>query len=205
MINSPFPGDPAPRSWRIGSLFTGAGGLDRAALQVFPGSSIAWHCENDPAACKVLAHHHPAVPNHGDITQVDWAAVEPVDVLAGGFPCQDLSVAGHRAGLGPGTRSGLWSHMAAAIDILRPDWVLIENVRGILHAPLRNLEQETQGLADDAVAPQRAFGAVLGDLASLGYDAAWTVLRAADIGACHQRARVFVLAYPSPANPRHRH
>ncbi|NYE02689.1 DNA (cytosine-5)-methyltransferase 1 [Kineosphaera limosa] len=71
----------------------------------------------------------------GDITAIDWSQVEPVDILIGGFPCQDVSTVGKRAGIAPGTRSGLWAHMAAAIDALQPDWVVIENVRGLLSSP----------------------------------------------------------------------
>jgi DNA (cytosine-5)-methyltransferase 1 len=118
---------------RIGGLFEGMGGLTRG-VQDAMGGDLAWYSEIDPAASRVLAHHHPGVPNLGDITTVDWAAVEPVDVLTGGFPCQDVSPAGKRAGMKPGTRSGLWSHMAYAISQLRPSLVVIENVRGLLTA-----------------------------------------------------------------------
>lgn len=215
---------------RIGSLFSGAGGLDLAALELFDGAGMAWHSEVDPAASKVLAHHWPDVPNLGDIERVglsytdeewaaikraqaralsagreydmpepDWSAVEPVDVLTGGFPCQDVSLAGRRAGLTSESRSGLWSHMAAAIDVLRPRYVLIENVRGLLSAQaLRGVESRSNGVGDRGVRPVlRALGAVLGDLANLGFDAEWTMLRASDIGFCHHRARVFILAYPA--------
>src|SRR5581483_5726033 len=117
----------AGRAMRIGSLFSGGGGLDLADEHVF-GGRVVWHCENDPAASKVLAHRWPGVPNLHDITTVDWTQVEPVDVLCGGFPCQDISSAGKQAGMGAGTRSGLWSDFARAIDALRPRWVVIENV-----------------------------------------------------------------------------
>lgn len=118
---------------RIGSLFSGAGGLDLAVEHVTGGRTV-WHCEADPDAAKVLAAHWPGVPNLGDITAVDWPGVEPVDVLCGGFPCQDVSAAGRRAGLAEGTRSGLWAEMARAIDALRPALVVIENVEGLLTA-----------------------------------------------------------------------
>jgi DNA (cytosine-5)-methyltransferase 1 len=117
----------------IGSLFSGAGGLDLAVEAVFGGRTI-WHCENDVAASKVLAFRSPGVPNLGDIMAVDWSTVEAVDILCGGFPCQDLSAAGGRAGLYRGTRSGLWAHMAEAIDALHPAIVVIENVGGLLSA-----------------------------------------------------------------------
>ncbi|MFA5712004.1 DNA cytosine methyltransferase [Mycolicibacterium sp.] len=114
-------------------MFSGAGGLDLAVEVAFSGRTV-WHCEVDPAASIVLAHRWPDVPNLGDITKVDWAAVEPVDVLCGGFPCQDVSAAGRRAGIREGTRSGLWAVFADAIAALRPRYVVIENVRGLLSA-----------------------------------------------------------------------
>lgn len=187
---------------RIGSLFSGAGGLDLAALELFPGSSMVWHAEVDTAASKVLAHHWPEVPNLGDVTQIDWHAVEPVDVLTGGFPCQDVSLAGRRAGLSAETRSGLWAHMAAAIDVLRPRYVLIENVRGLLSAEaIRGMEPGSGPVGDmGGRHVLRALGAVLGDLAGLGFDAEWTCLPASKVGAAHRRERVFVLAFPADAS-----
>src|SRR5262245_49451014 len=104
-----------------------------AVAEVF-GAEPAWFSEVDPAPSRVLAERYPGVPNHGDVTRVDWSAVEPVSVLGGGFPCQDVSTAGARAGLKDGTRSGLWAEFARAIDVLRPDWIVIENVRGLLSA-----------------------------------------------------------------------
>lgn len=121
---------------RIGSLFSGAGGLDLAVEHVTGGRTV-WHCEADPDASKVLAAHWPDVPNLGDITLVDWAyvaEVAPIEVLCGGFPCQDVSAAGRRAGLADGTRSGLWAEMARAIEVLGPELVVIENVEGLLTA-----------------------------------------------------------------------
>ncbi|MBF6540778.1 DNA cytosine methyltransferase [Nocardia farcinica] len=183
---------------RVGSLFSGAGGLDLAALDLFPDASMAWHAEVDDAASNVLAYRWPGVPNLGDVTKVDWSTVEPVDVLCGGFPCQDVSLAGRRAGLGEGTRSGLWSYMFDAITRLRPRFVLIENVRGLLSAKaIRGVESGDGVVGEGGGGSLRALGAVLGDLSSIGFDADWTLVRASDVGACHQRARVFVLAYPA--------
>lgn len=182
-------------SVRIGSLFSGYGGLDQAVTALW-GGSVAWHADLDPPAAAVLAHHAPTVPNHGDITGIDWHRVEPVSVLTGGFPCQDLSSAGRRAGMAPGTRSGLWSHMAHAISCLRPETVVIENVRGLLSAPAnRDVEPEPDAVGNRRTQPVlRGLGAVLGDLAQLGYDARWYGLRAADVGAPHGRFRVFLVA-----------
>lgn len=179
---------------RIGGLFEGYGGLT-AGVQAAMGGELAWYSEIDPAASRILTHHHPDVPNLGDITAVDWSAVEPVDVLTGGFPCQDVSAAGKRAGLTPGTRSGLWSHMAYAISQLRPSLVVIENVRGLLSAEAHSdVERCTWCLGDERDVCMRALGAVLADLAGLGFDAVWCGLRASDVGAPHNRFRVFIVA-----------
>lgn len=118
---------------RIGSLFSGYGGLD-LGVQAVLGGDVVWHSDIDKGSCKLLAHRYPDVPNLGDISKVDWSQVEPVDVLTGGFPCQDVSAAGKRAGLMHGTRSGLWHEFARAVAALRPSLVVIENVRGLLSA-----------------------------------------------------------------------
>lgn len=182
---------------KIGSLFSGYGGLDMGVQSVI-GGEVAWHVEFDEAPSKILAHHWPDVPNYGDITTVDWSGVEPVDVLTGGFPCQDVSLAGGRAGLRAGTRSGLWSEFARAINALHPQLVVIENVRGLLSAEATGVvESDAWGLGDGPSRPTlRALGAVLGDLADLGYDAEWCGIRAADAGAPHGRFRVFIVAHP---------
>ena len=191
---------------RIGSLFSGAGGLDLAVLHVF-GGRVAWHCEIEwledkngklrpNAAVKVLEHRFPGVPNLGDISAVDWSAVESVDILIGGFPCQDVSAAGLRAGIADGTRSGLWAMFAKAIAALRPKAVVIENVRGLLSAQAhRAMEPDNAVVGGGTDGPVlRAAGAVLGDLADLGYDAQWVTVSAASVGAPHERFRVFILA-----------
>lgn len=183
---------------KIGSLFSGYGGLDLAVTEV-TGATVAWHCEWDDAPSKILEKNFPGIPNYRDVSKVDWHSVEPVDILTGGFPCQDLSLAGKRAGLKEGTRSGLWSEFFLAISILNPRLVVIENVRGLLSAEAHSeVEQCEWCLADGQGEPSlRALGAVLGDLASLGYDARWTSLRASDAGAPHARFRVFIVAYPN--------
>lgn len=184
---------------KIGSLFSGYGGLDLAVMKV-TGAEVAWHCEWEDAPSKILDKHFPGVPNYKDVTKVDFTQVEPVDILTGGFPCQDLSLAGKRAGLQEGTRSGLWSEFARAIQELKPRLVVIENVRGLLSATATNPHLEhcawCMGESGDGEPPLRALGAVLGDLADLGMDAKWTGVRAADAGAPHNRFRVFITAYP---------
>jgi DNA (cytosine-5)-methyltransferase 1 len=194
---------------RIGSLCTGYGGLDLAVQAVF-GGTVAWHCQYEPPdkdgredknqyAAQILTHHWPKIPNHGDLTKVDWDQVEPVDILTAGFPCQDVSLAGLRAGLTDGTRSGLWLHVARAIEALQPRLVVIENVRGLLSAKADSgMEPCTWCLGDaGGEPPLRALGAVLADLARLGFDAEWAVVRASEVGAPHQRERVFLLAWPA--------
>ena len=183
-----------------GSLFSGAGMLDEGVQSVL-GGELSWYAEFDSAASKVMAHHYPGIPNLGDVTKVDWAAVEPVDVLTGGSPCQDLSHAGKRAGMTTGTRSNLWVQMREAIAVLRPRLVVWENVRGALSASAdSDLEPCPGCVGDPDDGPVlRALGRVLGDLADIGYDARWYGLRAADVGAPHGRFRIFLFAVPADA------
>jgi DNA (cytosine-5)-methyltransferase 1 len=183
---------------KIGSLFSGYGGLDLAVLNVLD-AEMAWHCEWEKAPSAILAKHFPDVPNFHDVSKIDFTQVEPVDILTGGFPCQDLSLSGKRAGLKEGTRSGLWHEFARAIEELQPKLVVIENVRGLLSAKADNgMEYDSETLDDWGREPVfTAIQAVLGSLADIGYDAKWCGLRAADAGAPHNRFRVFIIAYPS--------
>lgn len=182
---------------KIGSLFSGYEGLGVAVQNVI-GGDLAWVSDIDPGACKILAHHYPDVPNLGDITRVDWAAVEPVDVITGGSPCQDLSHAGKRGGMTTGTRSNLWVEMREAIAQIRPGLVVWENVRGAYSAAADSAMEPCAGCVGERPGVVlRALGRVLGDLSELGYDTAWHGLRAADVGAPHGRFRVFVAAWPA--------
>jgi DNA (cytosine-5)-methyltransferase 1 len=166
---------------RIGSLCTGYGGLDLAALALF-GGELAWHAEVDPDACAVLARRFPGVPNLGDITTKNWKRVPRVDVLTAGYPCQPTSTAGRRKG--EDDARWIWPHVLRAVRVLRPRTVLLENVAG--HLSL-------------------GFGTVLGQLSACRFDAEWLVLAASDLGAAHQRKRLFVLAWPAdPASQRRR-
>lgn len=183
----------------IGSLFTGYGGLDMGvAMAVDPDARVAWASDVEPGPCKLAQVRWPDTPNLGDITQIDWDDVEPVDIICGGSPCQDLSLAGKRAGMATGTRSGLWESMAAAVETIRPRLVVWENVQGALSARAYSpVEQEPGMLGTRTNGPLvRAAGRVVGDLASLGYSTAWRVVRASDAGAPHQRARFFLVGYP---------
>jgi DNA (cytosine-5)-methyltransferase 1 len=155
----------------LGSFCTGYGGLDLAAEQVL-GARLAWYAENDPAASRVLAARFPHASNLGDIRAVDWNTVPRVDIVTAGFPCQDISNAGKRAGIG-GKHSSLWTAIAAALRVLRPAYAFVENV-----AALRT----------------RGLDVVHTDLATLGYHTRWLCLRASDIGAAHRRDRLFLLA-----------
>lgn len=188
---------------RVGSLFSGYGGLDLGVKAVWPEAEVLWHVEFDKNPSKILNFHWPEIPNLGDITAVNWETVPQVDVLTGGFPCQDLSHAGKGAGLMSGTRSGLWENFAVAIQQLQPPLVLIENVRGLISA------KTADSRSVPVVGPKggrkvgitrRALGRVLWDLVYLGYDASWLGVRASDAGAPHQRLRIFILAWPS-SNP----
>ncbi|MBU8857731.1 DNA cytosine methyltransferase [Micromonospora sp. WMMB482] len=145
------------------------------AVELVLGGRLAWYAETDRHAAAVCAHHWPAVPNLGDIGAVNWTRVEPVDVLTAGFPCQDISNAGKRAGI-TGQHSSLWSAVADAVRALRPPLVFVENVAALL---------------------RRGFDVVEADLAAIGYDTSWTCLRASDIGAPHRRDRLFLLAVPT--------
>ena len=208
------------RPLRVGSLFSGYGGLDLAVEHVC-GAETIWFSEINEPVARVFSHHWPEAPNLGDITSINWHDVPPVDILCGGFPCQDVSTVGKRAGLAPGTRSGLWAQMATAIEILQPQFVVIENVRGLLSTKairptpqgasgarnpddatgtdatiaLRDLEPDPWNLGDESARPLVAAGAVLGDLADLGLHARWLGLPASLVGAPHQRFRVFILAH----------
>ncbi len=154
----------------VGSLFSGIGGLDLGLERA--GMEVRWQSEIDPYCSRVLAKHWPDVPNLGDVTKVDWNDVERVDLICGGFPCQPQSYAGKR--LGNLDERWLWPEFARCLRVLRPRFVLLENVPGLL----------TLG-----------FGEVAGDLAELGYDFEWDCIPAAAVGAPHLRFRVFLVAH----------
>lgn len=165
-------------SLTVGSLFSGIGGIDLGLERA--GFRIAWQCEIDEYCQKVLAKHWPDVARYGDIRTVGLHNLEAVDVLAGGFPCQDISIAGKRAGI-TGERSGLWKEFYRLICELRPRYVLVENVAALLNG---------------------GIDTVLGDLASCGYDAEWQIISAASFGAPHIRERVFIVAYSTSQQDR---
>jgi len=155
---------------KIGSLCTGYGGLDMA-VEAYFNSETTWCAEIDKYASQLLKQRFD-YPNHGDIRSIDWAAVEPIDILTAGYPCQPFSHAGYRKGLDDDRH--IFPFILEAISSLRPRWVILENVRGHLSLGLKE---------------------VLNGLASVGYDARWKIIRASDVGAPHQRARLFIIAY----------
>ena len=157
----------------FGSLFAGIGGFDLGFERA--GLTCSWQVEINPFCRTVLAKHWPDVRRHDDVKTFPPtdAAEWRVDVICGGFPCQDISVAGRGAGIAEGTRSGLWSEYARIIRVVRPRFVVVENVPALL---------------------ARGLGRVLGDLSESGYDAEWDCLPAAAFGAPHIRDRVFVVA-----------
>jgi DNA (cytosine-5)-methyltransferase 1 len=160
---------------KFGSLFSG---IEAASVAWLPlGWQCAWVAEVDPFCRSLLKHHYPEVPNLGDVTKVDWDAVEPVDVIVGGAPCQDFSVAGQRAGL-DGARGNLSVEFFRIVGRMRPRWVVFENVPGLL-----------------SMDEGRAFGLLLGLLAECGYGFSWRILDAQFSGVPQRRRRVFLVGY----------
>lgn len=161
-------------------LFSGIGGFALGMEKA--GFKTAAFCEIEPYCQKVLAKHWPEVPIYDDVKELsaDRLAKDGIriDTITGGFPCQDISVAGRKAGI-KGERSGLWSEVARLIGELQPRYAIMENVT--------NLISGDRG---------RWFGRVLGDLAEIGYDAEWHCISASAIGAYHHRDRVWIIAYP---------
>ena len=183
---------------KIGSLCTGIGGLDLAVERLFD-AELEWYCEVEKAPAQIMKAHYPTVRNYGDITSIAWDCLPPVDILTGGTPCQDVSIAGKRAGMTEGTRSNLWTNMRDAINIIRPQFVVWENVKAVKSA--KAFSESDLESDDGQMGNLKALGRILGDLAELGYDAEWTTLRALDIGAPHWRPRVFLLATTDSPNP----
>lgn len=162
---------------RVLSLFAGIGGFD-LGLERTGGFETVAFCEIDPFCQRVLAKHWPGVPCYDDVRTLtaDRLAADGIiiDVICGGFPCQDISVAGEGAGL-DGERSGLWSEIVRLSSELRPKFIIVENVSALL---------------------DRGLGRVLGDVAAIGYDAEWHCIPASAVGAPHRRDRFWLIAQP---------
>jgi DNA (cytosine-5)-methyltransferase 1 len=160
---------------KIGSLFSGIGGLELGLERAGCGRTV-WQCEIDPYARAVLAKHWPDAQRFDDITKMH--DVPPVDLICGGFPCQDISNAGKRAGI-EGARSGLFYELMRVVRLVRPRFVVLENVAALLG---------------------RGMGDVLGELSESGYDAEWDCIPASAVGAHHRRDRVFIIGIMADAN-----
>lgn len=163
---------------KVLDLFSGIGGfslgLERAGME-----TVAF-CENEPHARAILKKHWPDVPIHEDVSKLDGKQYRnTVDVVCGGFPCQDLSVAGKQSGF-DGDRSSLYKQMLRIISECLPRYAIFENVTGLL-------------TGNDG----RWFAQFLYDLASVGYDAEWHCIPASELGAHHHRDRVWIIAYPT--------
>lgn len=173
------------RKLRVLDLFSGIGGFS-LGLERAGGFETVAFCEIEDYPRRVLAKHWPHVPCYDDVRTLtaDTLARDgiAVDVICGGFPCQDISRAGLGAGIA-GERSGLWGEFARLIGEIRPQYAILENVAALL---------------DDGM------GTVLGDLASIGYDAEWSIVSACALGAPHMRQRVFAVAYPNGKHGRER-
>jgi DNA (cytosine-5)-methyltransferase 1 len=165
---------PMARKLKYGSLFTGVGGFDLGFDQA--GMECVWQVEKDERCRQVLERHWPSVRRYTDVRDVGARNLEPVDIVTGGFPCQDLSVAGKRGGLA-GERSGLWFEFHRVVAELKPGWVVIENVPGLLSS--------NEGCD---------FAAILSGLAECGYLSAWRILDAQYFGLAQRRKRVFIVA-----------
>jgi len=157
----------------VGSLFSGVGGIELGFKR--EGFETKWFIENNEYCKAVLRKHWPDVPIYGDISTVDFTRLESVDILTGGFPCQDISCANPKGEGIVGSRSGLWVYYKEAIRILRPRYAVIENVPNLIN---------------------KGLNVVLGDLAEIGYDAEWNIVSARSVGARHLRRRLFIVAYP---------
>lgn len=154
-----------------GSLCTGIKGAEVALELMGLEPDLRWYSEIDPDACKLLALRAPGVPNLGNLKEVAWERIEPVEALTAGYPCQPFSSAGKRGGVDDPRH--LWPWIHCALRVLRPRFVFLENVAA--HLSL-------------------GFDTVLADLAASGFDARWTTFRAAEVGGCHGRDRLFIVA-----------
>lgn len=162
------------------SLFSGCGFLDLACQ--WAGFKPVSFCEIDTFCQKILRKHWPDIPIIKDVKDVKGEQFKDraITLIVGGFPCQDVSLAGQRRGISEGTRSGLWLEYKRIIGEIRPEWALVENVPGLLSVDNGN-----------------GFRGILRDLSEMGYDAEWCTLRASYFGAIHGRARIFIIAYPN--------
>ncbi len=164
---------------RVGSLFSGIGGMEIGLSKSIPNIRPMWFCEQDKFAQSILSKHWASVPIYDDVRNINKSNVESIDILTGGFPCQDISIQGNKKGVNHGKKSGLWWEMLRIIGDLRPRIVIMENVANILRL----------GGTD-----------VVGSLAKIGYSVEWEIVSARQFGAPHLRKRWFGVAYPTDAD-----
>ncbi len=164
---------------KLGSLFSGIGGFELGLERAIPGLETVWQVEQVEFCQKVLKKHWPNAKIYDDVRNINKNNVEPVDILCGGFPCQDISIAGKGLGINEGKKSGLWWEMHRIIGELRPRIAIMENVPAVTF---------------------RGLDTVLGSLSQIGYDAEWTIISAAQFGAPHVRKRWFCVAYSNGFN-----
>ena len=143
------------------------------AVEAYFNAKTAWCAEFDKYASQLIEQRLGLI-NYGDIKKIDWADIEPIDILTAGYPCQPFSLSGQRKGTTDDRH--IFPFILEAISVLRPRWVILENVRG--HLSL-------------------GFKEVLASLTNIGYDARWQIVRASEVGAPHERARLFIIAYPT--------
>ena len=161
------------RGLRLLDTFAGIGGFSYAATKLVGGYRTTQFIEIDPFCQKILKKHFPFTPIHDDI-RTFTAIPGQYDVICGGFPCQSISVAGNRAGITEESRSGIFYELMRVIRMVRPRFVVLENVAAILN---------------------NGLDIVLGELSQAGYDAEWSVISASSLGACHRRSRWWCVAY----------
>ena len=163
------------RGLRMLDTFAGIGGFSYAATKLVGGYRTTQFIEIDPFCQKILKKHFPNTPIHDDI-RTFTARPFQYDVITGGFPCQDISVAGRREGITEESRSGLFYELMRVIRMVRPKFIVLENVAAILN---------------------NGLDIVLGELSEAGYDAEWSIISASSLGACHRRSRWWLVAYPN--------
>jgi DNA (cytosine-5)-methyltransferase 1 len=170
-------------TYKVLDLFSGIGGFS-LGLERTKGFETVAFCEIEKFPQKVLAKHWPGVPIYEDVRELAAERLRAdgiiPNVITGGFPCQDISVAGNQKGISEGTRSGLWSECARLVGEIRPDYAIFENVTALLSGE-----------------SGKWFERVLWDLSEVGYDAEWHCIPASELGAHHHRDRVWIIAYPN--------
>lgn len=171
---------------KVLDLFSGIGGFSLGLDRTGGFETVAF-CEIEPFPRRILAKHWPEVPQYDDVRTLtsDVLArdgIAQVDIITGGFPCQDISHAGNQLGIDAGTRSGLYVEVIRLACELRPSYIILENVAALFSGPSGR--------------PGWWLGRILGDLAEIGYDAEWHGIRAGTVGLPQNRDRIWIVAYP---------